>query len=229
MRRDTHFMTTASPKIKLVQCWDDGVVDDIRLIEILRKHRAIASFNLNAGTHHKERGGAWKFCGTKDVLRLAVSELKEVYEGFTIANHTLTHPHLTKISVDQARREIVEGRDALEQLFGYPIEGFAYPFGDQNAEVQELIREAGHLYARVTQSTRSVFPPANAMDFRASCHFHAPNFWEEFGAACANQPVFYFWGHSYELVTEEDWSAFDDKIRLLGEQGEWVSLPSLFK
>jgi hypothetical protein len=44
----------------------------------------------------------------------------------------------------------------------------------------------------------------------------------------ANQPVFYFWGHSYELV-KEDWSAFNDKIARLSEQGEWVTLPSFFK
>jgi peptidoglycan/xylan/chitin deacetylase (PgdA/CDA1 family) len=110
----------------------DGVNDDIRLIEILRKHRATASFNLNAGNHRNERYGGAKFKGTK-----------EVYEGFTVASHTLT-----KIPLDQARREIFEDRDALKQLFGYPIEGFAYPYGDQNAEVHALIREAGHLYAR---------------------------------------------------------------------------------
>jgi len=106
---------TAHTKIKLVQCWDDGVVDDIRLIAILRKHGATASFNLNMGTHRKERhSGAWKFKGIKEVFRLALPELKDVYEGFTVAIHTLTHPHLTEIPIDQARRDIDEGRDALE-------------------------------------------------------------------------------------------------------------------
>jgi peptidoglycan/xylan/chitin deacetylase (PgdA/CDA1 family) len=221
-------MTSTLPKIKLVQCWDDGVTDDIRLVKILRKHGAKASFNLNAGRHRAERHGDWKYKGIKEVFTLAMPELKDLYEGFTVANHSLTHPHLTKLSLDEARREIVEGREALEQIFGYPIEGFVYPYGDQNAEVRNLVREAGHLYARAVESTRSVFPPADAMDFRASCHFLAPNFWEEFEAARANG-VFYLWGHSYELMTEDDWIAFDDKIRRLGEQGEWVTLPSLFK
>ena len=35
----------------VVQCWDDGVTTDARLIEILRKHKARATFNLNAGAH----------------------------------------------------------------------------------------------------------------------------------------------------------------------------------
>lgn len=217
-------------KIKLVQCWDDGVLDDIRLIDIFRKHRAAASFNLNLGNHRHERYcSPKKFKGTKEVFKLALPELKEVYAGFTVANHTLRHPHLTQIPIDEARREIEEGRDALEQHFGYRIEGFAYPYGDHNPEVRDLVRSAGHLYARPVTSTRSVFPPEDAMDFRPSCHFLAENFWQEFDSARLTQNVFYFWGHSYELVTEEDWRAFDEKIERLSENGEWVSLPSLFR
>ena len=41
--------------MKIVQCWDDGVLDDIRLIEILRHHDAKASFNLE--DHHGRRLG----------------------------------------------------------------------------------------------------------------------------------------------------------------------------
>jgi peptidoglycan-N-acetylglucosamine deacetylase len=41
--------------MKIVQCWDDGVVDDVRLIDILRKYGAKASFNLNFGTHQTTR------------------------------------------------------------------------------------------------------------------------------------------------------------------------------
>lgn len=41
--------------MRIVQCWDDGVEDDIRLCEILRKHGAKASFNLNPGMHGSQR------------------------------------------------------------------------------------------------------------------------------------------------------------------------------
>jgi peptidoglycan/xylan/chitin deacetylase (PgdA/CDA1 family) len=220
---------STSPKIRLVNCWDDGVHDDIRLIEILRRHQATASFNLNAGLHRNERYCHWKFKDIKEVWKLATPELKEVYEGFTVANHTLTHPHLTRLSPDQARQEIYDGRDALEQIFGYRIEGFAYPFGDQNDAVRELVRSAFHVYARGTTCTPIAFPPADPMDFRPSCHFLAEDFWARFDAARAGGGVFYFWGHSYEIMTEDDWRAFDEKIRRLGDQGEWVTLPSLFQ
>jgi peptidoglycan/xylan/chitin deacetylase (PgdA/CDA1 family) len=204
----------------LVQCWDDGVLDDIRLIEILRKHGATATFNLNLGLHRQERYCGGKFKDTKEVFKLALPELKEVYEGFTVANHTLRHPHLTKIPIEEARREILDGRDALEQLFGYRIDGFAYPYGDQNSEIRELVRSAG---------TRTVFPPEEPMDFKPSCHFLTNNFCQEFESVRDNRGVFYFWGHSYEIVTEEDWREFDEKIARLSGEGEWVSLPSLFR
>ena len=171
----------------------------------------------------------WKFQGTKEVWKLATPELKNIYDGFTVANHTLTHPHLTKLSPDEARQDIDDGRDALEQIFGYRIEGFAYPYGDQDKTVRELVREAGHVYARTCENTPAVLPPADPMDFRPSCHFLEQDFWERFEAVRANGGVFYFWGHSYEILTEDDWRAFDEKIERLGEQGEWVTLPSLFK
>src|SRR4051812_27602133 len=95
--------------MKIVQCWDDGVTDDIQLIEILRRHGARASFNLNFGLHGAKRVEGWKF-RDKDVQRLALPELRSVYEGFTIANHTLNHPVLPGMALDEARREIMQGR-----------------------------------------------------------------------------------------------------------------------
>ena len=37
--------------MKVVQCWDDGVVNDVRLTNLLRKYNAKATFNLNPGNH----------------------------------------------------------------------------------------------------------------------------------------------------------------------------------
>jgi peptidoglycan/xylan/chitin deacetylase (PgdA/CDA1 family) len=215
-------------KVKLAQCWDDGPLDDIRLCEILRKYKAMASFNLNPGLLRKERYCGGNYRG-KEVWKVALPEVKDVYEGFLVANHTFNHPHLTQIPPDHALREITEGRDALEQLLGYPIEGFAYPYGDQNADVRELVEAAGHVYARVCDNTRHVLPIEDAMDFKPSCHFLAENFWEKFDHASQTQNVFYFWGHSYEIQTEDHWIAFEEKIKRLGDVGEWVSLPSLFQ
>ena len=216
--------------MKIAQCWDDGVVDDIRVIEILRRHGAKASFNLNFGCHRGNRYAGWKFKDVKDVWKLALPELRDVYDGFLVANHSMTHPWLDRIPVEQAHREILEGKEALEQHFGYAIKGFAYPFGSHNAAVEQILRETGHLYARTTGVVDQAFPPENPMAFHPNCHFLDPHFWEKFERAKANDDVFYFMGHSYQLVTEAHWQAFERQIaRLAEEPVTWVDLPDLFE
>lgn len=210
--------------MKIIQCWDDGITDDIRLIEILHRHGARATFNLNFGRHEKERKSWGK------VSTLALGELVEVYKDFSVANHTLTHPWLTRIPASEAVEEIRQGKDSLEQLFGREIPGFAYPFGDFNSEVMQLVGEAGHTYARTVVKQSPCFPPENPMAFHPDCHFLAANFWSLFEQAKAADRIFYFWGHSYEMRTEEGWSEFEEKIARLSNDPavEWEEIADLF-
>ena len=38
---------------------------------------------------------------------------------------------------------LITGRKKLEDLFGLPVEHFAYPFGESNEAVRDLVYEAG--------------------------------------------------------------------------------------
>jgi peptidoglycan-N-acetylglucosamine deacetylase len=197
--------------LTIIQCWDDGVTTDARLTNILRRYGAKASFNLNAELHGQERTFGWVHQGT-NVHRLGWSEMRSVYDGFVIANHSLTHPHLDQISIEDARCEIEEGRDRLQQFFGQPVLGFAYPFGTYNDAVMNLVRDAGHVYARTVCETERPFPPENAMALHPCCHFLAPDFWSRYEKS-KETGVFYFWGHSYEMVTEAMWRSFENLIQ----------------
>lgn len=215
----------------MVQCWDDGVNDDIRLIEILRKHGAKASFNLNPATHQTERQGSFSERWGKTIQRLSRGELRSVYEGFTIANHSMTHPQPTQIPLAQWRGEVVDARKILQDWFQQPVLGFVYPFGGHDDATAEVVRAAGHAYARTTKNATPCFPPADAMKLAADCHFHTEDFWTRYEQAKASKcGVFYFWGHSYELCTEAQWTAFDAKIaRITADpDAEWAELPELF-
>jgi peptidoglycan/xylan/chitin deacetylase (PgdA/CDA1 family) len=216
--------------MKIVQCWDDGVLDDLRVMDILRAHGAKASFNLNPATQPETRQLSWKFRGEKDVWKLAKTELKDAYAGFTIANHSASHPHLSQIAPENALKNIREGRDELEQIFGVPVTGFAYPFGDYNEAVMDMLREVGHIYGRTCVNVADCFPPDDAMAFHPNCHFLAADFWQKYEDEKTRDGVFYFWGHSYELVTEQDWQNFEAQIaRIAGdEQAVWTDLPELF-
>jgi peptidoglycan/xylan/chitin deacetylase (PgdA/CDA1 family) len=71
--------------------------------------------------------------------------------GHEIGSHTLTHPHLTRISPQRAREEIFASRKKLEDLFGVPVRHFCHPYGDWNAAVRDLVVEAGYETACTTE------------------------------------------------------------------------------
>jgi len=67
--------------------------------------------------------------------------------GMTAGAHTVSHPILAEIALEQARDEIARGRKRLEEITGAPITLFAYPNGkpqrDYRREHAELVRELG--------------------------------------------------------------------------------------
>ena len=221
--------------MRVVQCWDDGVEDDIRLCEILRAHGAKASFNLNPGLHGSQRSSPWIYKETKEVRRLARTELRDVYDGFLIANHTVSHPWPLKISAEEWHREVFDGRKQLQDLFGQPVEGFVYPYGQRSEATDRVVRDAGHIYARGTgacDGATAGYPPADPFKFVPDAHFKDPEIRAKFAAALARRaPAFYFWGHSYEVMDSTEWQSLEDFIREISATPscEWAWLPDLFR
>ena len=134
-----------------MQCWDDGDVDDIKLVEILKRHKAKATFNINPGGWKSERHVGHVRNGY-EVWKLSLDEMKDVYKGFRVAGHTMTHPILTKIDPKWAMTELVECKKYIEENFGFKEMGMAYPCGPYNDAVKELVRKAGYLYSRVVEN-----------------------------------------------------------------------------
>jgi peptidoglycan/xylan/chitin deacetylase (PgdA/CDA1 family) len=64
--------------------------------------------------------------------------------GWEVGAHTLTHPYLTHLPPDDARREIEQCRCELEELTGAGVISFCYPYGDCNDAVVQMVREAGY-------------------------------------------------------------------------------------
>ena len=58
-------------------------------------------------------------------------------EGFEIGAHTVNHPILAQIGMEEARNEIDEGRRQLETLVGEPVTIFAYPNGRPVSDYQD--------------------------------------------------------------------------------------------
>jgi len=91
-----------------------------------------------------------------------ISALVNTYPGLEIASHSLTHRHLTKISLAEARREIEESRDRLQNELQTPVRYFIYPFGHTNKALSELVKSAGYKAAFTTT--------ALPIGFRSNCY-----------------------------------------------------------
>jgi len=72
-----------------------------------------------------------------------------------VGSHTLTHPHLTEISPEQAEREIILSKTMIEDALGETIHSFAYPYGDENDIIRQLVAKAGYKFAVTTQKGRA--------------------------------------------------------------------------
>src|SRR5690606_41799450 len=74
---------------------------------------------------------------------LGWDELRQLAaEGVTLGAHTRTHPLLTRVRLDVARREVVGSLEGLRREIGEVLPVFAYPAGAYNAEVVAMLKEA---------------------------------------------------------------------------------------
>lgn len=199
--------------------FDDGVTQDIRLIEILDRYGLKATFNLNSSllglAGSLERNGRWV---SHDKVRAA--DLRAVYAGHEIAVHTLTHPNLTKLDEETIVHQVERDRLTLSELAGYPVVGMAYPCGGVNNDdrVAEIIkRRTGVRYARTITSTASFTPSENLYRFDPTVYYIEDTLEvtvDRFLTADAG--LLYIWGHSYEMDAEYiTWERFEAVCRRL--------------
>ncbi len=72
--------------------------------------------------------------------------------GLAVEPHTVTHPILTNVSADQARREVTESKARVEEMLGGRTTTFCYPNGRWNREVREVVERAGYTFAVTTSA-----------------------------------------------------------------------------
>jgi peptidoglycan/xylan/chitin deacetylase (PgdA/CDA1 family) len=73
--------------------------------------------------------------------------------GIRFGSHTVSHPVLSRVGRDRARRELQDSKSAIEERLGLSVEGFAYPNGtpaDFLPETKALVRECGYRFAVTT-------------------------------------------------------------------------------
>jgi len=183
--------------------FDDGVIQDIKTIEILNKYGLKSTFNLNSGILSKtvvhSNGLSFE--------RVQKNDVKTIYDGHEVAVHTINHPNLTGLSKEEIIYQVEEDRKVLSELCGYNVIGMAYPCGGVNNDerVAEIIRNnTGVKYSRTITSTNNFDLQNDLYRFNPSVYYvHKENLFrlgEEFIKLKPNTPkLFYVWGHTYEM------------------------------
>lgn len=87
---------------------------------------------------------------------LTWEEVKEMSaSGMSFGSHTQTHPIMTTIPIDEARNEILNSKAQIEECLGRECKAFAYPNGDWNGAVRELVVASDYECACAVDRTRS--------------------------------------------------------------------------
>ena len=86
--------------------------------------------------------------GLPDDLMMTRDQVRRVAAtGMAIGGHTATHPILARVDELAARKDIADGRDALEAIVRQPVRLFAYPNGkpvdDYAARHVAMVRDLG--------------------------------------------------------------------------------------
>lgn len=192
--------------------YDDAVVQDIRLIEIMNKYGLKGTFNVNSGMYLPENSTREKFYG-----RLKLSEARKLYtdSGHEVAVHAFNHPFLEKLDDSEIIYEITEDRRSIEEQYGVIARGMAYPYGTYSNKVISVLEKCKIAYARTTKSTLSFELPEDWLQLHPTCHHNnekldelitqfveTPNLW-------GNAEMFYLWGHSYEFDNNDNWDVIE--------------------
>jgi len=84
----------------------------------------------------------------EELATMKWTELRHLVErGVEIGSHTVTHPHLTRLSDGELSRELEESRSRIEDELGRPCTLLAYPYGENDARVRDAARRAGYTAA----------------------------------------------------------------------------------
>ncbi len=195
--------------------YDDGVLQDIRLIGIMQKNGLRGTFNLSSGTMHWE----------SKVKPEAVCGLY-VKNGHEVAAHGVNHLAMTAVSENRIVDEVIGDRRALEAITGNLVTGMAYANGRYDDTVVDILKKCGITYARTVADTGTFEVSDDWLRLRPTCHHNDGRLFDLADAFLADTPeqayvwannpkLFYLWGHSFEFDNDRNWErieAFAEKI-----------------
>ncbi len=193
----------------LTMSYDDGKLEDRRLVNIFNEHKIKGTFHINGGLFENKE-------------RLKKSEICTLYTGHEIACHTLTHPTIARCPKEQIVNQVLKDREILEEITGAPVRGLSYPNGSYNKQIKEVLPHLGIAYSRTVNSTRNFNLPSDLMEWNPTCHHNMDltELGKEFIDLHKTQYLYmmYVWGHSYEFEKDNNWEVIETFCKMIGNK-----------
>ncbi len=99
-------------------------------------------------------------------------DLKQIEDVFEIGGHTITHPILTTIPIEEARKEIADSKVKLEEKLGHEVFSFAYPNGNFNENLMKIVQESGFKNSVTYQNGNNNSSTNNYSLFRRGINYY---------------------------------------------------------
>jgi peptidoglycan/xylan/chitin deacetylase (PgdA/CDA1 family) len=202
--------------LQVTTSWDDGHENDVHLAGLLTKYHMKGTFYL-----------------TKTYLQpLSEEKIIEISRNHEIGAHTLTHPTLTEIALEEAEKEITGSKIYLENILNHPVIMFCYPRGKYNEEIKNIVKKSGFIAAR-TLFIGSCNEAADPFEWPVTVYASngSPrqtfNLWKKnhlsikslfdweirakmlFDMALETGGVYHIWGHSWEFEQKNEWEKIE--------------------
>jgi peptidoglycan/xylan/chitin deacetylase (PgdA/CDA1 family) len=136
---------------RVLLTFDDGYSDFLSGLPVLRRHNFSATMFLVA-----ERIGQtalWDASFGECAPLLSWDEIKSLQDvGIEFGAHSCTHRKMTEMAPSDLAEDTKRTRVILEEGLEVPVPTLAYPYGDQNELVRQVVGEAGTKAAVTTES-----------------------------------------------------------------------------
>ena len=208
--------------------YDDGVEQDVRLVELLNRYGLTGTFNLNSQLMLEQF--QWIHESGMPVRRLSVDAAQGLYDGHEIASHSLTHPYLHTLPEQEVMRQLGEDKRQLERLFDRQVQGFALPFTDYNDMIACCARKCGFEYVRISEESGNYDPFQPKLYRRAGIFHLRPElkaFVKGFLETNRELALCQIVGHSYDLDVADLWPDMEEIFCAVSRNPQVVCLTNL--
>lgn len=133
--------------------WDDGHPLDLKVANLLSKHRLSGTFYMPLVN--------------KENSLMSKEEMKSISKKFEVGGHTINHVSLPEIPEENLELEISQGKEKMEEICGQII-SFAYPKGQYNQNVIQVVKKSGFRGARTAKMLHYRF--TNSFEYHPTIH-----------------------------------------------------------